>query len=137
MYQNRREFFKTIVIGTAGLAVLPRMTFGEPADAWETTYKQILARIKPPTFPKKDFNITKYGAKAGASNDSSAAVAKAIDACSKAGGGRVVVPAGEFLTGAVHLKSNVNLYLAKDATLKFSTDASKYPIVATRFEGME
>ncbi len=135
--QDRRDFLKTFAIGAAGFAVLPRLTFGHAGDAWETTYKEILARIKPPTFPKKDFNITKYGAKAGAANDSSDAVAKAIDACSKAGGGCVVVPAGEFLTGAVHLKSNVNLYLAKDATLKFSTDASKYPIVATRFEGME
>ncbi len=125
------------MIGAAGAVVLPRLTFGDTGDAWETTYKQILARIKPPTFPKKDFDITKYGAKAGASNDSSDAVVKAIEACSKAGGGRVVVPAGEFLTGAVTLKSNVNLYLAKDATLKFSTDPSKYPIVATRFEGME
>ena len=60
-------------------------------------------------------------------NDSSAAIAKAIDACSKAGGGRVIVPAGEFLTAAVHLKINVNLYISKGATLKFSTDASKYP----------
>ena len=134
---NRRDFLKALAIGAAGLAVLPHVTFGDTGDAWETTYKQILARIKPPTFPKKDFDITKFGAKAGVANDSSDAVAKAIDACSKAGGGRVVVPAGEFLTGAVHLKSNVNLYVAKDATLKFSTDASKYPIVATRFEGME
>ena len=125
------------MIGAAGLAVLPRVTFGQSEDAWETTYKQILARVKPPTFSKKDFDITKYGAKAGASNDSSEALSKAIEACNKAGGGRVVVPAGEFLTGAVHLKSNVNLYLSKDATLKFSTDATNYPIVATRFEGME
>ncbi len=135
--QDRRDFLKTLTVGAAGLAILPRLTFGQSGDAWETTYKQILTRIKPPTFPKKDFDITKYGAKAGAANDSSDAVAKAIDAANKAGGGRVVVPAGVFLTGAVHLKSNVNLYLAKDATLKVSADSSKYPIVATRFEGME
>jgi polygalacturonase len=135
--QNRRDFLKTLVIGTAGFAVLPRLSFGQTRDAWDTVYPQILARIKPPTFPKKDFNITKYGAKEGIANDSSAAIAAAIAACNKAGGGRVVIPAGEFLTGALHLKSNVNLYLAKGTTLKFSTDASKYPIVATRFEGME
>ncbi len=135
--QNRRDFLRNLAVGAAGLAILPKLTFGQSGDAWETTYKQILARIKPPLFPKKNFDITKFGAKAEASNDSSLAIARAIDACSKAGGGRVVVPAGEFLTGAVHLKSNVNLYLVRGATLKFSTDASKYPIVATRFEGME
>src|SRR5258706_1515797 len=135
--QDRRDFLKTLVIGAAGLVVLPRPAFSQTNDAWSRVYPQILARIKSQTFPKKDFDITKYGAKAGVQNDSSDAISKAIAACSNAGGGHVFVPAGEFLTGAVHLKSNVNLYIAKGATLKFSTDASKYPIVATRFEGME
>jgi polygalacturonase len=134
---NRRDFLKTLVIGTAGLVILPREAFGQAKTAWDTDYLQILGRIKQPTFRKKDFVITKFGAKAGTSNDSTAAIAQAIDACSKAGGGRVVIPAGEFLTGAIHLKSNVNLYLSKGATLKFSTDSSKYPIVFTRWEGME
>jgi len=48
-----------------------------------------------------------------------------------------VVPAGEFLTGAILLKSNVNLHLAEGATLKFSTDPAKYPLVFTRWEGIE
>jgi polygalacturonase len=48
------------------------------------------------------------------------------------------VPKGEWLTGAIHLKSNVNLYVSKDATLKFSTNPIDYlPIVHTRWEGME
>jgi polygalacturonase len=135
--QNRREFLKTLVIGTAGIAVLPRFVFAVSDDAWETVYPQILARIKAPVFPKRDFDITKFGAKTGAANDSSAAIAAAIAACSNAGGGRVVVPKGEFVTGAVHLKSNMNLFISKDATLKFSTDPTKYPLVHTRFEGME
>ena len=98
---------------------------------------QILARIKPPKFPKKDFNVTKYGAVADGKTDCTEAFRKAIEACSKAGGGRVVVPKGEFLTGAIHLKINVNLHVSKGATLKFSTDEDKYPIVHTRWEGME
>ena len=134
---DRRDFLKTLMIGAAGIAILPRVSFGQSTDAWATIYPQILGRIKAPVFPKKDFDITKYGAKPGVGNDISDAMAKAIEACNKAGGGRVVVPEGEFMTGAVHLRSNVNLYLSKGATLKFSTDAAKYPIVATRFEGME
>src|SRR5262245_3680346 len=73
----------------------------------------ILARIKPPTFAARDFNITSYGAVAGGQTDATEAIRKAIGACHTAGGGRVVVPAGIFLTGAIHLKSNVNLYLAE------------------------
>jgi len=134
---TRRDFLKTFGVATVGLAVLPRFSFADQGDAWTSVYPQILARITPPKFAKRDFDITKFGAKPGAADDATDAIAKAIDACTKAGGGRVVVPAGEFLTAAVHLKSNVNLYLAKGATLKFSTDASKYPIVSTRFEGME
>jgi polygalacturonase len=134
---DRREFVKTLAIGAAGLALAPKLTFGQ-ADAWKNEYPQILARIKPPVFPKKDFNILKYGAKPGLIFDNREAINGAIDACAKAGGGRVIVPAGEFLTGAIRLRSNVNLHVSKGATLKFSTDPKAYlPLVHTRWEGME
>jgi polygalacturonase len=97
----------------------------------------ILARIKPPEFPARDFLITKYGAVADGTGDSSEAIRKAIEACHDAGGGRVVVPAGVFLTGPIRLKSNVNLHLEAGATLKFSTDPAAYPNVYTRWEGVE
>jgi polygalacturonase len=100
--------------------------------------KEILTRIRAPQFPDRVFDITKYGAVAGAQKDSSEAIAKAIDACSKAGGGRVVAPRGEFLTGPIHLKSNVNLHLDDGSVLKFSPDSKQYlPLVLTRFEGTE
>ena len=135
--QNRREFIINFSIAAAGLTLAPKLVFGE-SDAWKTEYPQILARIKAPTFPKKDFNILKYGAKPAGIVDCREAINKAIDACTKAGGGRVVVPAGEYLTGAIRLRSNVNLYVSKGATLKFSTDPKAYlPLVHTRWEGME
>lgn len=116
---------------------MPRVAFGQ-AGPWATDYPNILARIKAPKFPKRDFSVLKYGAKPGGLMDCRDAINKAIDACHKAGGGRVVIPAGEFLTGAIRLKSNVNLHVSKGATLKFSTDPKAYlPIVYTRWEGME
>ena len=70
--------------------------------------------------------------------DCTGAIAKAITACHQAGGGRVVVPAGVWLAGAIHLKSHVNLHLAEGATLRFSPEPAKYlPVVPTRFEGSE
>ena len=134
--QDRREFIRSLGIGAAGFALFPRSVFAD-TDAWTTVYPQILASIKVPVFPKRELAITKYGAKPGTQNDSTSAIAAAIDACSTAGGGRVVVSSGEFSTGAIHLKSNVDLHLAKGATLKFSADPKKYPIVLTRWEGME
>jgi len=135
---DRREFLKSIAIGSAGAALFPSLAFSQAADPWTTEYPKILARIKPPKFPKRDFSILKYGAKAGGTIDCREAINKAIEACSKAGGGRVMVPAGVFLTGAIRLRSNVNLHVSKGATLKFATDPKAYsPIVHTRWEGME
>ena len=141
--QNRREFLQLLLAGAATTFVLPKIGFGQAAakqtaDAWATEYPKILARIKPPKFKNKDYLITKYGAKTDGKTLATDAIKKAIDECSKKGGGRVVIPAGEFLTGAVHLKSNVNLYISKGATLKFSMNPKDYlPIVHTRWEGME
>lgn len=100
---------------------------------------EILARIKPPVFPDRNFEVTHYGASGDGSRDCTQAFRDAIAACSAAGGGRVVVPAGgRFLTGAIHLLSNVNLHVESGATIAFSRDTRKYlPRVLTRFEGTE
>lgn len=138
--QSRRKFIQSLLIGGAGFIVIPELSFAEKdsaADAWSQV-PQILKRIKPPVFPKKDFVITKFGAVADGTTNCTEAFRQAIAACSKAGGGRVVVPEGAFLTGAIHLKSNVNLHVSKGATVKFSTNPKDYqPLVHTRWEGME
>ena len=106
-------------------------------DAWSQV-PQILQRINGPQFPDNYFNITNFGAVAGDTNDCLSAIELAIEACVRAGGGHVVVPAGEFLTGAVHLKSGVDLHLETNAVLLFSTNPTNYlPLVFTRFEGTE
>jgi len=138
--QNRREFLQLLLASAGASLVLPQINFAQTnsVEAWTTEYPKNLARIKPPKFPKRDFKITKYGAVGDGKTDSTEAFRKAIDECNKKGGGRVVVPVGEFLTGAIHLKSNVNLHVSKGATIKFSRDPKKYmPVVFTRWEGME
>jgi polygalacturonase len=107
------------------------------ASPWERV-PAILARIKAPTFPKRDFSILDYGAKPDGQTDASQAIRAAIAACHKAGGGRVVVPRGEFLTGAIRLLSNVNLHVSEGAVLKFDSAPARYlPAVLTRYEGVE
>lgn len=93
--------------------------------------------IKPPVFANREFLVTQYGAVGDGVTLNTEAFKKAIEDCNKNGGGRVVVPSGKFLTGAIHLKSNVNLHLADSAVIVFSRNPEHYPIVFTRWEGME
>jgi polygalacturonase len=142
---SRRDFLKSFLVGSAALAITPRLFTSRTLslvladdDPWRTFMPGILERIKPPVFPKRDFVITKFGAKPDGLSDSTQAFQKAISACNKAGGGRVVVPAGKFLTGAIHLKSNVNLVVSNGATIKFSKNPKDYlPVVFSRWEGTE
>lgn len=73
-----------------------------------------------------DYNIVNYGAVNDTAQLSTAAVQKAIDACSAAGGGRVVVPTGNYKIGTIILKSNVHMHLEQGATLYGSTDLKDY-----------
>lgn len=119
-----------------GLTVVTAIPVPTVAQTITETEAAILARIKPPQFAPRDFPVTDFGATAG--TDCTAALAKAIAACHAAGGGKVIVPSGIWLTGAVRLLSNVNLHLAEGATLRFDPAPSKYlPVVLTRFEGIE
>ena len=96
-------------------------------------------KIKVPDFSKcPRINIADLGAVAGDKIKTSQAIANAIDKASKADGGVVVIPDGEWLTGKIHLKSNVNLHLNKGAVLLFSEDPADYlPAVHSTWEGME
>jgi polygalacturonase len=122
------------------LAALAAGAFGSKAyaadDPW-AALPALLKRIQPPKFPDRDFPVTRYGAKPDGKTDGTEAFRNAIAAAAAAGGGRVVVPEGVWLTGSIHLKSNVNLYVAKGATIRFNPDPKLYPIVLTRFEGLE
>ena len=135
---RRRE----VLLSGAALTAAPALAKAAqgragPDDDWAMA-EAIVARIRPPTFPDRDFPITDYGADAEAVADSSAAFTKAIAAANAAGGGRVVVPPGWWLTGPIHLKSNVNLHVQKGATILFKTDPKAYlPAVFTRWEGVE
>ncbi len=109
----------------------------ESSAGWDQV-SEILARIVPPTFPDLDFDIQQFGAVEGGEVDCTEAFAGAIAACHQAGGGRVVVPPGVYLTGPIHLKSRVNLHVSEGATIRFSTNTADYmPPVFTRFECIE
>ena len=118
--------------------LMPMLAVGAPQ--WdEVTYRQIEQSIRVPQFADKAYVITKYGAKAtNTAAQNQKAIQKTIDLCSKKGGGRVVIPAGQtFLTGAITLKDGVNLHVEEGAVLEFAFEPELYPIVETSWEGLE
>jgi len=97
----------------------------------------IVKNIPQTHFSDKTYNIKDYGAVADGKTSNTPAFEKAIKECAKNGGGKVVVPNGKYLTGPIHLESNVNLHLEDDAEILFSTDSKEYPLVHTSWEGTE
>lgn len=97
-----------------------------------------MPKIKTPNFAHvADFVITDYGAEPGDKEKNAVAIEKAIAAATVAGG-NVIIPAGEWKTKKIHLKSNVNLHLSEGAVLLFSPDPQDYlPAVFTTWEGLE
>src|SRR5215831_5580710 len=138
--RGRRAFLRAGGAAALGVAASRLDVRAQPAatdDLWAEA-DRILRRIVAPRFPSREFDVRRYGARDDGTGDSSAAFRSAIQACADAGGGRVTVPAGRFLTGPIVLRSNVELHVAQGATILFSRDANQYlPLVFTRYEGVE
>jgi len=87
-----------------------------------------------PVIPNAIFNFTNYGAIGDGKTLNTAAMQKAIDTAAAAGGGTVLVPAGQFLTGPFTLASSINLHLAKDAVILIRDDLTNYPVANGRYK---
>lgn len=97
-----------------------------------------MPQLQRPVFPARAVSIVDHGAVADGTTKNTAAFARAIDAVAQAGGGRVVVPAGRWLTGPIHLRSNIELHLAKGAVVVFSDVFEDYlKPVLVRVGGIE
>lgn len=117
----------SLLSATSGLhAQLPAAA----VEAWKH-----LPVIRQPVFKKDTFNITRYGAVADGVTLNTKSINDAINACSKKGGGVVLVPEGLWLTGPLVLKSNVNLHLQGQAIIQMTRDFDQYPLVEGNFEG--
>lgn len=95
-----------------------------------------MAQINEPVIPDYSVNITEFGAIRGGQVTNTQAFADAIEAVSKKGGGKVIIPAGVWLTGPIILKSNLELHAESGALIRFSTDKDLYPVIETNFEGL-
>ena len=99
---------------------------------------EIISNVTEPEFPDNEINILDHGANPDGKTKNTEAFKKAIAACAEKGGGKVIVPKGKYLTGAIHLDNNINLHLEEGAEILFSTNPKDYyPLVETSYEGVE
>jgi len=119
---------------------LPRHSLASPAgeDGLVSITANLpfnMRRIDLPQIPARAVSVTDFGAVGDGAALNTTAFTKAIDACAKSGGGRVVVPQGIWLTGPIQLKSNIDLHLDRGAVIQFSSRVEDYPLVRTTWEG--
>jgi len=84
-------------------------------------------RVLEPAIPERAVKVTDFGALPDGKTLNTEAIAKAIKALAEKGGGRLVFPAGSWLTGPIGLKSKIELHLAEGALVQFTSDLSQYP----------
>ena len=134
---NRRTFLLSLLaIPMMAWAKDDAMVLIDPIAPIEAPFE--MPQLKRPVFKKQVFPIDTYGAVEGGKTKNTDAIRKAITACYENGGGTVVVPAGKWLTGPVHLKSNVQLKVVEGAELIFSDHIPDYlPAVESAWEGLD
>ena len=94
-----------------------------------------MPEIRSPEIPNRTFNIESYGAVGNGKVMNTDAFRKTIEACSKAGGGTVIVPPGLWLTGPIELRSNMNFHVSRGALIAFSKNHADYPIIKSPTRG--
>ena len=94
-----------------------------------------MPEVTAPQFPNNLVNLKDFGAKGDGTELCTEAFEQALEALSKKGGGRLVVPQGVWFTGPIVLRSNIELHLEQGAIILFSGDMSLYPVIETVYEG--
>lgn len=108
------------------------MTMGTQDDSIRD---DIFPDVQLPYIPSQSFEITSYGAVGDGMTDNTEAFERTMAVCSAAGGGRVVIPAGVWLTGPIVMRSKINLHAEAGALVKFSRKLEQYPLIQSQFEG--
>ncbi|GEL10317.1 Polygalacturonase [Flavobacterium glycines] len=134
--KSRNFLFAAFVVMLSGWAQNSVAQNANPVKNIEGISMLNTLQVKEPVIPNNSVNIKDFGAVNGGYVLNTKAFADAIDAVSQKGGGKVIIPAGIWLTGPIILKSNLELHAERGALIKFSPDKSLYPLVETSFEGL-
>ncbi|RXK86329.1 glycoside hydrolase family 28 protein [Filimonas effusa] len=124
--------FSTLLLGAGLLS----QANAQSTKAKEYSWKN-LPVAKLPVFKKDTVNIRSFGAVNDGFTLNTASINNAIAACSKKGGGVVLIPQGLWLTGPIVMQNNVNLHVSRPAVLQFTADFNQYPLVEGNYEGVK
>lgn len=143
MMERRRFLKQAMTIAPAAIATPAVMALSELAEAQTTkgggapaaSQKRDVGHLAP-RGPKVTLNVKDLGATGDGKTKDTLALQLAIERCANLGGGEVVVPEGNYLTGALTLKSGVTLRIDEGATLQSTTDlVTDFRLAQVRWEG--
>ncbi len=123
----RRRFLKAAALSVPAFSLMANAEAPQPSTPRKTPTRPAKLRLT--------LNVRDFGAKGDGASKDTAAIQQAIDRCSVLGGGEVLVPAGNYLIGAIQLRTRTLLRLTEDATLTGSPDFDDYPVTQVRWEG--
>lgn len=122
------KYSRTVAFLIFFVAQFTFIVFAQPIPAkYKSGLPFSMPEIQLPTFPDRTVNIIDYGAAGDGYTMNTEFINAAIQACAKAGGGAVIIPAGSWITGPIRLESNINLHVEKGALVQFSKNLNDYP----------
>ena len=133
MQTTRRDFLKTAGQGIVAVPIATsilssdNIVKSENSNSISSDNFNIQSDLK--------LNVRDFGATGDGNTRDTFSIQQALDRCWVLGGGEVIVPAGNYLTGAIALRSNTFIRLEQDASLVGTPDFSDYPIMQVRWEG--
>ena len=132
-----RKLILTLITAFVAVSAFAADKAGNPYAKYTEKLPFPMPDVTAPVIPDNQVNIKDFGGVGDGITLNTEAFAKAIDALSKKGGGKLVVPQGVWHTGPIVLKSHINLHLNAGAVILFAADETLYPFINTSFEGLD
>ena len=132
-----KNLLVTLIAAMTAIGVIAAEKSENPYKKYTEKLPFQMAEVTAPVIPDYQVNVKDFGGVGDGIKLNTEAFAKAIDALSQKGGGKLVVPQGVWHTGPIVLKSNIELHLNAGAVILFAADESLYAIIETSFEGLD
>ena len=124
-----RKLIVTLISAFVAVSGFSADKAGNPYAKYTEKLPFSMSEVIAPVIPDNQVNIKDFGGVGDGITLNTEAFAKAIDALSQKGGGKLIVPQGVWHTGPIVLKSHINLHLNAGAVILFAADETLYPFI--------